>query len=70
MLAYVAAAAIYSITEAGFRMLDPIWMFLLLAIVGSHSVASGRGGGSGKPLSARARPVTKLSDDYELASAR
>jgi O-antigen ligase len=70
MLAYVAAAAIYSVTEAGFRMLDPIWMFLLLAIVGSHSVASGRGGATGKRLGARARPVTSLSDDYELASAR
>jgi exopolysaccharide production protein ExoQ len=41
MLAYVAASSIYSATEAGFRMLDPIWFFFLLAIVGSHSIASG-----------------------------
>ena len=40
MLAYVVAATIYSVTEAGFRMLDPIWIFLLLAVVGAGSVAS------------------------------
>ncbi len=31
-LAYIAASAVYSVTEAGFRMLLPIWMFLLLAV--------------------------------------
>ena len=36
MLAYVAAAAAYSISEAGFRMLNPIWIFLLLAAVGAR----------------------------------
>ncbi len=41
MLAYVVAAIIYSITEAGFRMLDPIWIFLLLAIVTSTSITIG-----------------------------
>ena len=41
MLAYVASAAVYSVTEAGFRMLDPIWIFLLLAVVASSGVASG-----------------------------
>lgn len=41
MLAYVATAAIYSITEAGFRMLSPIWIFLLLAIVTSRRIATG-----------------------------
>jgi hypothetical protein len=40
MLAYVAAAAIYSVTEAGFRMLDPIWIFLLLAVVAAGRVSS------------------------------
>jgi len=40
MLAYVAAAAIYSVTEAGFRMLDPIWNFLLLAVVAAGRVSS------------------------------
>lgn len=31
MLAYVVSAATYSATEAGFRLLTPIWIFLLLA---------------------------------------
>lgn len=30
LVALVAALAIYNITEAGFRMLDPVWIFLLL----------------------------------------
>ncbi len=41
MLAYIIAAAVYSITEAGFRMMDPIWIFLLLAIFSSSAVAAG-----------------------------
>jgi O-antigen ligase len=40
LIAYVAAAAVYSITEAGFRMLSPMWIFLLLAVVAASSVAS------------------------------
>lgn len=32
-LAYFAAALAYSFSEAGFRMLDPNWIFLLLAII-------------------------------------
>ena len=40
-LAYVLVSAVYSITEAGFRSLDPIWAFLLLAIVTSTGVTAG-----------------------------
>jgi exopolysaccharide production protein ExoQ len=40
-LAYIMVAAIYSITEAGFRMMFPMWIFLLLAVVGSNGVAVG-----------------------------
>jgi len=39
--AYVAAAAIYSVTEAGFRYLMPMWIFLLLAVVSASVVAAG-----------------------------
>lgn len=39
-LAYVITSAIYSGTEAGFRMLDPIWVFLLLAGMISYAVAA------------------------------
>jgi exopolysaccharide production protein ExoQ len=41
MLAYLATAAFYSITEAGFRMLMPMWIFLLLAIFTSTGVVRG-----------------------------
>jgi glycosyltransferase involved in cell wall biosynthesis/O-antigen ligase len=41
LLAYVLTAAVYSITEAGFRQLGPVWIFLLLAIVAA-SDSSGR----------------------------
>jgi exopolysaccharide production protein ExoQ len=40
-LAYVIVCAVYSITEAGFRSLDPIWAFLLLAIVTSTGITTG-----------------------------
>jgi len=41
VLAYIVISPVYSITEAGFRSLDPIWMFLLLAIISSTSISSG-----------------------------
>lgn len=41
LLAYVIAAMVYSVTEAGFRLLDPIWIFLLLAIIGSSAIVAG-----------------------------
>jgi len=37
MLAYMCTAAIYSVAEAGFRILTPSWISLLLAIVGSNA---------------------------------
>ena len=39
MLAYVLTAPLYSITEAGFRMLHPEWSFLLLAIFGATQIS-------------------------------
>jgi exopolysaccharide production protein ExoQ len=41
MLAYITAAAVYSVTEAGFRMLNLNWTFLLLAIVAASGMVSG-----------------------------
>jgi O-antigen ligase len=52
MLAYVAAAASYSITEAGFRLLNPIWIFLLLAVVTAGGIAAGAGEGAPEHLRA------------------
>jgi len=40
-LAYVIVSAVYSITEAGFRSPDPMWIFLLLASVSSSAAISG-----------------------------
>ena len=41
LLACIATATFYSITEAGFRILTPSWIFLLLGVVGSSGVARG-----------------------------
>ena len=41
LLAYIATGAIYNITEVGFRILCPNWIFLLLAIVTSTGVCTG-----------------------------
>jgi exopolysaccharide production protein ExoQ len=39
-LAYFVVALIYSLTEAGFRIFSPPWIFLLLAIMGSRLPSS------------------------------
>jgi exopolysaccharide production protein ExoQ len=44
-LAYIATSTIYNITEAGFRVLTPVWIFLLLAVVSASGVAAGLFGG-------------------------
>jgi exopolysaccharide production protein ExoQ len=41
LLAYSLTAITYSVTEAGFRMLDPIWIFFLLAVIQASSIAAG-----------------------------
>ncbi len=41
LLAYIIVTAFYNITEAGFRMLDPMWIFLLLAIVSASGMRAG-----------------------------
>jgi O-antigen ligase len=62
MLAYIVAAAVYSITEAGFRMLDPIWIFLLLAVVSASGVVTGVFvDGSPRSLVLRGRNTTENS---------
>lgn len=45
MVAYVATSTFYSVTEAGFRMLTPSWIFLLLAVVSAGGIAAGLLGG-------------------------
>jgi exopolysaccharide production protein ExoQ len=41
MIAYIIVSAFYNITEAGFRMLDLQWTFLLLVIFSASSIAAG-----------------------------
>jgi O-antigen ligase len=45
LLAYVATCAFYSISEVGFRVLTPSWIFLLLAVVSANGLARGLIGG-------------------------
>jgi exopolysaccharide production protein ExoQ len=73
-LAYIIVSAVYSITEAGFRMLDPIWIFLLIAALGSSGVAAGFLGnktrtipvrsGKGKIATAGAEPIPERGAIY------
>jgi exopolysaccharide production protein ExoQ len=42
LLAYVAVAAVYCVTEAGFRNLCPMWIFFLFTVVAASAIASGR----------------------------
>jgi len=63
MLAYVISAGFYSITEAGFRMLDPIWIFLLLATAASTYFSSHAPGEPPEPIELTARMPAVLSAD-------
>jgi exopolysaccharide production protein ExoQ len=49
-LAYVLTAIIYSITEAGFRMLGANWFFLLLAVIGAGSITTSFATDAAPPL--------------------
>ena len=51
LLAYVLTAAVYSITEAGFRELDPVWIFLLLAVVAASDAPDLGGEAQGDQIS-------------------
>jgi exopolysaccharide production protein ExoQ len=42
LLVCIATATFYSITEAGFRIMTPSWIMLLLGVVGSSGVACGQ----------------------------
>lgn len=64
LLAYVVAATIYSVTEAGFRLLDPIWIFLLLAVVAAGGLGSGTRSGGPRPHGSTSRLAT--SDTHAL----
>jgi exopolysaccharide production protein ExoQ len=60
-LAYVLSAAMYSYTEAGFRMLDSAWAFLLLAVVGAGQISKGG--------SRKLQPNSSASDSTQVPVA-
>jgi exopolysaccharide production protein ExoQ len=59
-LAFILTEMVYNITEAGFRMLDPIWFFFLLAVMGASSIAAGVSVGSSPPPGASRDQVPAL----------
>ncbi|HLY40584.1 MAG TPA: O-antigen ligase family protein [Terracidiphilus sp.] len=70
-LTYIIVSAIYSITEAGFRMQDPMWIFLLLAEVGASGVVFGvLGGEAAKSPAPRGDTMRKSPAWNELPQAK
>jgi len=47
LVAYLVTAVTYNVTEAGFRMLGPEWIFIVLAVVAAGRIS--RGGNSTSP---------------------
>jgi len=69
LIAYIVSAVVYDLTEAGFRMMDPMWIFLLLAIVASGSIVSGIVAESPKSQGMTANPVRRLTNEWVAARA-
>jgi exopolysaccharide production protein ExoQ len=67
LLAYSLVAVSYSVTEAGFRMLDPIWIFFLLAVIEASSIAAGVAIGVSSPPLASSFPAPVLLTRNALA---
>jgi len=67
MLAYVLAAMVYSITEAGFRMMHPMWIFFLLAVIEASSIAAGADVRVSRPLDTPAKEGRELAARGALA---
>jgi exopolysaccharide production protein ExoQ len=68
MLAYLTTGTFYSITEAGFRVMTPSWIFLLLAVVSSSGLVFDlHGGEAPKILASAGRTVsrTPVSDKLQ-----
>ncbi len=64
LVAYIVTAVTYNITEAGFRMLGPDWIFTVLAVV-----AAGRLSGVGNSVS-RSLPSRQRRPGWEPLSTR
>jgi exopolysaccharide production protein ExoQ len=60
LLAYVLTATTYNISEAGFRMLNPFWIFFLLAVIEARNVGNTIGVETSLPLDVSPRRTTDL----------
>jgi len=62
LVAYVVTSAIYNVTEAGFRMLDLAWFFLLLSVVSASRLICVREGTvqSTQALAGQASALTEI----------
>jgi exopolysaccharide production protein ExoQ len=69
MLACIATATFYSVTEAGFRIMTPTWIFLLLGVIGSSGAAHGLLGARVPPLPASRSGNTKLTQERKTVEA-
>jgi O-antigen ligase len=58
LVAYILTVMVYNITEAGFRMLHPMWIFFLLAVIEASRIAAGVG--------VRASPLPEASPDRQV----
>ena len=67
LIAYVLAAMVYNVTEAGFRMLHPMWIFFLLAVIEASSIAAGVAVGVSPPVVATPDRVSELPTRNALA---
>jgi len=62
LLTYIATCAFYSISEVGFRVLTPSWIFLLLAVVSASGFSAGLIDGKKASLAAsRIRTANRAS---------
>jgi exopolysaccharide production protein ExoQ len=70
-LAYISTGAFYNMTEAGFRMLTPSWIFLLIAIFTASGLSTGLSGEvkrRGSP--SRSGKASRTPDPHELMPER
>lgn len=66
LLAFIVSTVVYNLTEAGFRMMDPIWIFLLFAIIASGGIASGIVAESSKSSGLIANPARRLAKNKRI----
>lgn len=70
MIAYILTSMIYSITEAGFRMMDPIWIFFLLAVIDASAISAGAPVGALQPIDASIDRRPELSASNAVTMKR